>query len=65
MQQKFCREVGGEIPYHFVVFGDSIDVPLAGYRNPVFRPLQLTLEISEVLIGLKIGIILRDGNESA
>src|SRR5581483_1460986 len=64
MENESRSQIGGEKSDGFVVLGDLIDIPLARHGDSIFSPLELALKITEILAGLQIRVILRDGQQT-
>ncbi len=65
MEEELGRQVRGEIADAFVVLRHFLDVALARDGNAILCPFELTLEITKVLVGLQIWIILCNSDEAA
>ena len=63
MEHELGRQIRWKVPDHFVKFRDPVDIALTGNRNTVFRPLELALEVPEILIRFQIRIILGNRND--
>ena len=59
------KDVLGELTDDDVVLlNDTIEL-VTGLVDAVFSTLQLHLQVAEVLVGLQVGIVLLDGNQTA
>ena len=65
MKHKLGCQVRGEIADAFVVLRHFLDVALARDGDAILCPFELTLEITEVLVGFQIMIILCNIDEAA
>ena len=65
MEEELGRQVRGEIADAFVVLRHFLDVALARDGNAILCPFELTLEITEVLVGFQIRVILCNCDEAA
>src|SRR3989338_8105474 len=63
-QEIAGRQVGREKAHAFIVLGHFLDVALSRHGDAVLSPLQLSLEVAVVLIGLKLRVALDHYEES-
>src|SRR5574340_275383 len=63
VQEKLGGQIRGEGADHLVELRHPVDITLTRHRDAILSAFELALEITEVLIGLQIGIVLRDGQQ--